>query len=379
MSIKKRSDSLEKIDEADENFEDWFIITEKSKSILNKRQEVMEIKDRKRFIKWYKNNPNLNIKKNTFVNYLRRLDKIKRLFWKKDGYRKLSPEDADEYLKMLKLDKIRKSTGEEYSGSTKRRNINALQIYFRYKNEDWTPEFKFQEGSTFSRDSFTENERRKLKNASLDYNTLPNYGDVTPEERKKFKKLLSYRLDKPVEQISPEDWKRQNKSFKIPSLIHVALDIGARPSLINRMKTDWVRSNKKTIYIPKNCAPKNNQAWEPSITTETANTLERWLRERKAREKYKNNEHLWLNREGNTYSSKSLCKLLRDLCQEAGIPTNNRKITWYSIRHSLGDLMTKKGGIEQARQQLRHKRIESTLHYTKPSIEERRTTLRKLD
>jgi hypothetical protein len=36
------------------------------------------------------------------------------------------------------------------------------------------------------------------------------------------------------------------------------------------------------------------------------------------------------------------------------------------------------GGLEEAKEQLRHKSIESTLQYTKPSLESRRSTLDKM-
>jgi len=52
---------------------------------------------------------------------------------------------------------------------------------------------------------------------------------------------------------------------------------------------------------------------------------------------------------------------------EAGIEYEDRNISWYSLRHSLGTyLALTADSIEEVRQQMRHKRIESTLRYLDP-------------
>ena len=76
--------------------------------------------------------------------------------------------------------------------------------------------------------------------------------------------------------------------------------------------------------------------------------LERWLRERDMYDKYDDTGKLWLTREGTPYSTSSLGYLIKRLCGEAGISTETRKVTWYSIRHSVGTYMTREEDLAAA-------------------------------
>lgn len=49
---------------------------------------------------------------------------------------------------------------------------------------------------------------------------------------------------------------------------------------------------------------------------------------------------LWLTTHGNPYGSKSLGRLLKRLCEKADIRTENRELSFYAIRHSVGTLTT---------------------------------------
>lgn len=71
--------------------------------------------------------------------------------------------------------------------------------------------------------------------------------------------------------------------------------------------------------------------------------------------------------------------MLRQLCDEAGIDHTDRKIVWYSLRHNLGQSIEEVEDISQAKDQLRHRDLETTKKsYGKSSVESRRNTLEKI-
>jgi integrase len=80
---------------------------------------------------------------------------------------------------------------------------------------------------------------------------------------------------------------------------------------------------------------KNTDNWVVSLQKRTADTLSRWIEERDQYENYSNTDALWLTRNGNAYSSSALKHVLLRLCEESAIKTENRTVTWYSIRHSV--------------------------------------------
>lgn len=62
--------------------------------------------------------------------------------------------------------------------------------------------------------------------------------------------------------------------------------------------------------------------------------------------------------------------------RRSGIDIAGRDISWYSLRHLLGTyLATVTDNLEEVRQQLRHKRLESTLRYIHPPDEDVQATL----
>lgn len=106
--------------------------------------------------------------------------------------------------------------------------------------------------------------------------------------------------------------------------------------------------------------------------------LRRWREQRENHTEYDGQDNIWLNRQENPYNPGSLNTLFDNLCEVAGIDQTNRKIVWYSFRHSPGTHMTDKGNLAQTREELRHKRLETTLKNKRPSHEEPRDTLNKL-
>jgi site-specific recombinase XerD len=106
--------------------------------------------------------------------------------------------------------------------------------------------------------------------------------------------------------------------------------------------------------------------------------LHRWIEQRENYEKYDGTDRLWLTRHGNPYESHSLKFVLERLCETAGIPTENRKMSWYSIRHSVGTYMAREEGLAAAQAQLRHKSVETTMKYDQVPVEDRRDALDRM-
>ena len=91
--------------------------------------------------------------------------------------------------------------------------------------------------------------------------------------------------------------------------------------------------------------------------------LEQWLEERSRIDRYEETDALWLTRYGNPYGSRSLNRLLRKIIDETDINSEDRDLTWYSIRHSVGTYMTEERDLKAAATQLRHKSTRTTVKY----------------
>jgi site-specific recombinase XerD len=132
------------------------------------------------------------------------------------------------------------------------------------------------------------------------------------------------------------------------------------------------------LRIPKEESSKNQENWVVGITERTTEALNRWLTERALYDQYDNTNALWLTRQGNPYGSQSLGYVLSKLCELAKIPTENRKLSWYAIRHSVGTYMTREEDLAAAQAQLRHKSPETTMRYDQTPVEDRRDALGKM-
>lgn len=317
-------------------------------------------------------------------NYASRIDQFLRWIWVKDGYTtRPTHEQADEFIDHLAQDVITTQHGDPYSEASKRKMSNALERYFEWlaatrDGEEWDPSIRFTDSNYSPPDAFTRDERRRLRKAALEYDSIPRYGSLLPSERERWKTYLAQRLGKPKDEVVPADWERLNTDWKVPSLVHVTLDVGLRPCEIERAKVSWIRLEKNELYIPKQEAAKSSDNWNVTLLPKTTRILERWLEQRETRVKYDGCDTLWLNRQGNPYTSASLRTILSNLCELAEIDQTNRRIVWYSFRHSLGTHMTDAGNLAQAKEQLRHKSLQSTLKYKQPSHKARRDTLNKI-
>jgi integrase len=262
--------------------------------------------------------------------------------------------------------------------------LKALKMLFKWKKherhgDDWDPDITFSGDTSASnpREYFTREERKMLREASLDYSSIPRYREPSPDERDEWLIYLSQRLGKPKSKITRQDWKKAN-SWKIPSLVAVSLDPGLRPIEVKRAVTLWVETESGVLRIPKEDPSKNVDNWVVGLRSKTTDVLERWLKEREGKSAYDETEKIWLTRHGNPYESSSLIQVLEKLCEIAGIDTDGRKISWYAIRHSVGTYMTREDDLASAQAQLRHKSEETTMKYDQAPIEDRKSALEKM-
>jgi integrase len=70
--------------------------------------------------------------------------------------------------------------------------------------------------------------------------------------------------------------------------------------------------------------------------------------------------------------------LIQQLFDVAEIPQENRQVSWYMIRHSVGTYMAREEGLEAARQQLRHRSTETTMRYDQAPEKDRREALDRM-
>jgi integrase len=242
----------------------------------------------------------------------------------------------------------------------------------------WEPSIRFTEDcSTQPRDFLTQQEREKVRNAALEYGAVPSYSNLSPSERERWKAYLAQRFEKAKSEVTPEDWERAN-GWKTPSFVWASLDAGLRPIEVARAVTSWVDTENSVLRIPKEQSSKSRDNWIVGLREQTATILRRWLVERKTYEKYDGTDTLWLTREGNKYSSQSLKYVLGRLCDIADIETQNRQMSWYAIRHSVGTYMTREEDLAAAQAQLRHKSPETTMKYDQAPVEDRKDALDRM-
>ncbi|PHQ38978.1 integrase [Halorubrum persicum] len=362
-----------------EKVEGIVLIPGPSRDYLNERQLVAYKNHRKSLIKWLTRRGKAPDKLEGYADdtaeaYASILDKFHRWAWdRKDCYTlNLDHDDADAYLEE------RVMADEDYSSSYLHNIKLALKAYFRFRDDtdEWDPNLKVRSSSGVSqpRNFLSADERRRLREAALEYGSVPAYAALDPDERREWKRYLARRFSKPMNEVTRDDWGRAN-GFKYPSIIHTALDAGLRPIEVGRARTYWVDLENSVLRIPEEESSKNADNWTVSLREETTDYLARWLEERELYEKYDDTDRLWLTRHGNPYSGSSLRYVLDAVCEEAGI---DRDLSWYAIRHSTGTYMAREEGLAAAQSQLRHKSINTTAKYDQAPVEDRRDALDKM-
>ncbi|WP_343749348.1 tyrosine-type recombinase/integrase, partial [Halarchaeum salinum] len=310
--------------EGDDDLSGIRIATEETVERLNQRQLVDYTDHRESFLRWLLHMGKAPSKGDGYAHdtVRRRADDTDRFYrwlWSEnEGYTTfIDTEDAETYCHQLAY--------KDHSNSYKRNQQNSLMSLFKWRHhrhgeEDWDPSIRFgSDGDpTQPQDYFTKEERRRLREASLEYGTVPHYNSLTPSERQEWKRHLASRFLKPMDEIGAKQFERAN-GFKIPSLVNAALDAALRPIEVSRAKVGWVDAENAVLRIPSNESAKSDEAWLVSLREQTASMLEKWIDERRLYSKYDDTDVLWLTRENNPYQSHSLKYLLTRLCEEAGI------------------------------------------------------------
>jgi len=358
------------------------VVTEPAEEFLNHKQLVDYRTEREECLSWllaFGKEPSKadGYALGTVKPRAYRMDQFYRWIWEQEGgyTAHLSHDYADSWMRHL--------AQEDYSSTHKANCQKSVKMLFKWWAHErggatWDPEITFNDSNTGNpRDYLTREERTQVRNASLEYGSIPGYSNVTPGERERWKRYLAQRFEKPKSEITPDDWDRAN-SWKIPSMVWASMDAGLRPVEVKRASVSWVDTDNCVLRIPKQDSAKSRDDWIVSLRERTAMFLERWLDQRKQYSKYEDGDTLWKTRQGNPYTSQSLRYLLHRLCEIAGIETDNRQMSWYAIRHSVGTYMTREEDLAAAQTQLRHKSPETTMKYDQTPIEDRQDALDRM-
>ncbi|WP_225334797.1 tyrosine-type recombinase/integrase [Halomicrobium urmianum] len=255
----------------------------------------------------------------------------------------------------------------DYERTVNGKDYSSLEDYIE-ANGKKELDFDRNDTSKSDKDKLHKEELRRLYNAALTVYSVRSYHNkrMSSEERDRIKTMLAERHHKPKASIGPEDFRKAN-SWKIPSLMAVAVNLGLRPIEVKRANINWIDlDNKKMIFPPKDAA-KSDEPWVCDLSSEAVTALEKWIDERAAYEKYDDSPALWLNERGNRYSVQSLNGILEDLLEEAEINEGVRDLSFYSIRHGAATYWANETNLEKAAKQLRHSRLETTKRYIRDS------------
>ena len=358
------------------------LITEPAQKRLTERQMVDYAHHRREFLEWslyLGKNPEKakGYSRQTMEVRASRIDQFYRWVWDQRGYTTgVTHEDADTYLQELAY--------SDKAQSSKAHTLKSLKGLFKWRNHEhnmdpWEPSVTFSKSneSTNPRDYLTREERRTIREAALEYDSPSRYSSLTPEQRDRMKEYIANQLGKAKASVTLEDWEKI-EGWKYTSMTWTSLDCGLRPIEVERARIQWIDLQNEVLRIPKSDSSKKADWWESSIQSRTATALSRWLEQRAALPLYDDTDALWLTRKGNPYNSRSLSYLMDNLCEIAGISTENREITWYSIRRGLATGLIDVADLSTAQTQLRHKDPKTTMRYDQAPPKRRQKALDKL-
>lgn len=360
------------------------VIPKSHESWLNDKQLINYKEHRVRFLSWLWNvgkdvERATGYSEYTVYGSAYRTARFDRWRWEHCGGYSMPPseEEAQAFVEWLAFDYDQSETAKGKLQEGVRRYNKWLQHDKNY--DEWEYDYRFDSsgGNHQPQDFLSREERRKVRQAVLTIGDIPSPGAVHGEEREGWLTHLGHLLDKPRDTIDDSDWKTVD-GWKEPSLVSTSLDAGLRPVEVRSASVRWVDLQNGVLRIPKQDSSKNVGNWTVSLKDETVAYLERWLEERDQYDRYADTEVLWLTARSNRYGSKSLRRLLHRLCDEAGIETANRKMSWYTIRHSVGTYMTKERGLAAAKAQLRHRNPMTTMKYDQVPVEDRRDALNRM-
>jgi len=299
--------------------------------------------------------------------------------WERDNKYKVPPtqDDASAYLEHIAFsDKSQTCKGKVQEALLR----YSKWLQHKYGQDEWGFDWSFDgsgQSSAQPQDFLSVNERRLIRQAALNEGSIPARSGLSAKERKQWAGYIAQLLEKSIEDVSAEDWDKID-GWKITSIVWTSLDAGLRPVEVGRARTSWVDTENDVLRIPREESSKNKGNWTVSITERTSSALERWIEERKMYDRYDDTDTLWLTFRGNPYGSKSLGRLLRRLCEDAGIDFEDRSMSWYSIRHSVGTYMTKERDLAATKAQLRHKSAKTTMKYDQVPVEDRQDALDRM-
>ena len=299
--------------------------------------------------------------------------------WERDGEYNVPPtqHDANAYMDHIAYsDKSQTAKGKAQEAL--RRYSKWLQ--HKFGQNKWEFEYSFDgsgQSSAQPQDFLTVDERRKVRQEALNAGTIPSRSNMSQEERRQWDGYIAQLLEKPRHEVTDEDW-GDITGWKITSIVWTSLDAGLRPVEVGNAKTTWVDTANGILRIPREESSKNEGNWTVSLTERTASALEHWLSERELYGRYDDTDALWLTYRGNPYGSQSLNRWLCKICKKRDIDVENRSISWYSIRHSVGTLMTKERDLAATKSQLRHKSVKTTMKYDAAPVEDRKDALDKM-
>lgn len=364
------------------NLDEYPIVTENSESYLNQRQLLDYRAEREECLRWllaYGKDPDKakGYAKGTIKPRAYRMDQFYRFVWEQEeGYTaNLTHDHADAWMDHL--------AHRDVSAVHKvncQKSVKMLYKWLHHKRGigEWSPAITFSaDNSSNPRDYLTREERSAIRDAALEYGSVPAYNNLTPAERDRWKQYLAQRFEKPKSEVVPADWDRAN-GWKIASLVWVSLDTGLRPTEVKRSTMSWIDTDNSVLRIPKEDSAKNTDHWIVGLRDRTADMLQNWCEERRAYPEYDDTDAIWLTREQNPWGVSALRGLLHRLCDIADIETRNRQMSWYTIRHSVGTYMTREEDLAAAQAQLRHKSPETTMKYDQTPVEDRRDALDKM-
>jgi site-specific recombinase XerD len=359
------------------------IITQPTKEILSERELVDYKSEREAFRDWLQHFGKDPEKATGYGDYtvrdtLYRADRYYRWLWSNlEKYTiQINRAHADLYMKYQAR---REVTADTKAGV--QRAIKRLYKWLHHErgHPEWEPEITYSNSSMGNpQDFLTREERGKIREAAMEYGSIPKYNDLTPDQRDRWRLYLSRRFIIPLSEVTPEHWDRAN-GWKMPSLVWTSLDAGLRPVEVKRFTTEWLNLDNDRLMIPKEESSKNTENWIVPLSERTTTALEKWVDERELYDKYDGEDHLWLTREGNPYGSQALRYIMGRLFDIAEIPKENRTVSWYSIRHSTGTYMTREEDLKAAKSQLRHKSALTTMQYDQAPEGDRRKALDRMD
>lgn len=358
------------------------VVSLKTERQLNDKQLFDFQSKQHKFVNWlltFGKNPDevKGYAEETIKRSMKRTDKWHRWVWQQEDEYVPTPsrDHAINYIKELAYD--------NYSASHKSKCQVALKRYFKWRHHEfgeelWDPELTFTtDNSNQPRDYLTLEERKAIREAALEYSDMKWYQSYSPEQRTRLKPYIAERVDKPTDCVTREDWNGLT-SWKYTSVVWTSLDAGLRPIEVQRAPVSWIDVDNAILRIPVEESSKNKENWTVSLRDDTAEALERWLHEREFLQEYDDTDALWLTEKGTRFGSTSLKRLLLKLCDRAGIDYSDRKMSWYSIRHSVGTWMSREEGLAAAQAQLRHQTPETTMKYDAAPPEDRRDALDRI-